>query len=1054
MSNFDFNYQQILQDTDDLLQGTVNLYYSETLVDNNSNVSQNTTHRQTIGNPHDTTLSDLGLNSTDNLLQGVINLYYSDTLVDSNTNVSQNTTHRETTGNPHATTPPDIGINSTDDIMEGTNNWYFTQSRVSSNSNVTVNTAHSATVGNPHLTTPSDIGLNSTDNLLQGSINFYYSDTLVNANSNVSQNTTHRQTIGNPHGLTPADLNLSDTDGLPEGITNYYYTDTRVTNNTSVTQNTNHRLNTSNPHNTTPSQIGINSTDNILEGSINLYYSDTLVDNNANVSSNTAHRQNMSNPHNVSPSQLGLNSTDDLVQGSVNYYYSDVLVSANVNVSANTAHTLNMSNPHNVSPSQVGNTIAQWNSDRLQNILINSAAPINGQALIYNSASLEWEPSSNIGDVLNASNLGTGGVGVFINKTSQTLNFRNINAANNTIGVVLDGANNNIDLNVNVGNILINNLSGVLNITKGGTGQTTAISSFNALSPAINKGSLITNNSITNLEFPVGTDGQILQANSATATGLEWTTNGNGSINTASNVGASGFGFFKQVVGDNLEFLNINSGSNKITIALNNPNNEIEIDVDESNLDIANMIGILDITHGGTNASTKTIGFNNLSPLTSKGDLITFDLLHNVRLGAGANGQVLSANSVTITGLEWIDPTLGTVTNGLNVGNGGVGVFDSENSGILEFRNINAGSNKISVSLDVANKEIDIDAVESNFSLNNISGTLSISKGGTGETTTNAAFDALAPTLSKGDIIVMNSTTNNRLVVGSDFKVLMADSAESLGVKWNDAILNALNVGSGGISIISSIASSVLNLKSINAGSNKISVADDGGNNEIDIDINEGNLTLDNIGGTLGIFKGGTGQSTQTNAFNALSPNTTKGDIIINNGANDVRFPSGSDTEILSADSASAEGVIWIPNINNKSAGEMYFQNNLTPTVIGVINTPVKIVGTYQSGVLARFNQSLGTLTYTGPGENLKISYAVDFSSPNTNNIFCFYVSINGLVLSKGFFCTDVDNNDVPVNVSGNLIYSFVTNDTVELWVENQVSTDNPTIINFNMSLT
>jgi hypothetical protein len=46
------------------------------------------------------------------------------------------------------------------------------------------------------------------------------------------------------------------------------------------------------------------------------------------------------------------------------------------------------------------------------------------------------------------------------------------------------------------------------------------------------------------------------------------------------------------------------------------------------------------------------------SPLTTKGDLYTYDT-GNQRLAVGTNGQILSANSATATGLEWISATGG-----------------------------------------------------------------------------------------------------------------------------------------------------------------------------------------------------------------------------------------------------------------------------------------------------------------------------------------------------------------------------------------------------------
>ena len=66
-----------------------------------------------------------------------------------------------------------------------------------------------------------------------------------------------------------------------------------------------------------------------------------------------------------------------------------------------------------------------------------------------------------------------------------------------------------------------------------------------------------------------------------------------------------------------------------------------------------------------------------------------------------------------------------------------------------------------------------------------ITGTLGIANGGTGQTTAVAAFDALAPTTTKGDIIVSDGTDNVRLAVGgTNGHVLTVDSTTATGVKW------------------------------------------------------------------------------------------------------------------------------------------------------------------------------------------------------------------------------------------------------------------------------
>lgn len=63
-------------------------------------------------------------------------------------------------------------------------------------------------------------------------------------------------------------------------------------------------------------------------------------------------------------------------------------------------------------------------------------------------------------------------------------------------------------------------------------------------------------------------------------------------------------------------------------------------------------------------------------------------------------------------------------------------------------------------------------------------GALPIANGGTGQTTKTAAFDALSPLTTKGDLIAFDGTNNNRLAVGSDGQYFVSDSTQANGVKW------------------------------------------------------------------------------------------------------------------------------------------------------------------------------------------------------------------------------------------------------------------------------
>jgi hypothetical protein len=69
----------------------------------------------------------------------------------------------------------------------------------------------------------------------------------------------------------------------------------------------------------------------------------------------------------------------------------------------------------------------------------------------------------------------------------------------------------------------------------------------------------------------------------------------------------------------------------------------------------------------------------------------------------------------------------------------------------------------------------------------NPAATIGIAQGGTGQTTQTAAFDALAPTTTAGDLIVYNGTDNVRQGVGTDGQVLIADSSQPNKLKWATA---------------------------------------------------------------------------------------------------------------------------------------------------------------------------------------------------------------------------------------------------------------------------
>ena len=77
-------------------------------------------------------------------------------------------------------------------------------------------------------------------------------------------------------------------------------------------------------------------------------------------------------------------------------------------------------------------------------------------------------------------------------------------------------------------------------------------------------------------------------------------------------------------------------------------------------------IPVVTVDANGIVTNISQVSPANASPLTTKGDLYTFSTV-NTRLPVGANGYVLSANSSTTTGLNWVpatSPTLPVTTKG------------------------------------------------------------------------------------------------------------------------------------------------------------------------------------------------------------------------------------------------------------------------------------------------------------------------------------------------------------------------------------------------------
>lgn len=115
----------------------------------------------------------------------------------------------------------------------------------------------------------------------------------------------------------------------------------------------------------------------------------------------------------------------------------------------------------------------------------------------------------------------------------------------------------------------------------------------------------------------------------------------------------------------------------------------------------------------------------------------------------------------------------------------------------------------------------------------------------------------------------------------------------------------------------------------------------------------------------IAIAVGGTGQTGQTAAFNALSPLTTKGDIIAFDGTNNVRVSVGSNGKILTSSSGTSSGVAYATTTANPTL--LSSSTVVTASqVLAMKATPIQVLAAQGAGVYAVPLLAILKMTYGG----------------------------------------------------------------------------------------
>ena len=257
---------------------------------------------------------------------------------------------------------------------------------------------------------------------------------------------------------------------------------------------------------------------------------------------------------------------------------------------------------------------------------------------------------------------------------------------------------------------------------------------------------------------------------------------------------------------------------------------------------------------------------------------------NGVWVSCGANAPAITSlndaytNGATIT-------TAGGTPISFVLSNGG---FGTSGAGTVTL------NNTVNLPALTASKVVFTDASKNLTS----TGTVAISQGGTGQTAKTAAFDALAPTTTKGDIIVSNGTNNVSLPVGGTTGfVLTVDSGQANGVKWA-----APTAASDFEAVYTTDADKIL---TTNNGAFTIAA----GTGAVNVNSTTGGISLNNnVNGAVNIA---TGTSTGT-----VTLGGTGGQIIaVGNGAG-VKTVSLGSTNTTSATTIASGSTAGVLNVN------------------------------------------------------------------------------------------------------------------------------------------
>lgn len=410
----------VVLDTDDISEGTSNLYYTESRVSANTSVAANTL-KNTYPSADATKVGHITVTQAVDL----------DTLesnvATNNAKISFDST--SSTKLAGIESGAEVNPTSTDELSEGSTNLYYTDARVSANSAVAANTAKTGitTQQAADITTNNakvGITTNQANAITTNSAKVSFPEAPNDGDSYV------RQSEGWVSLTHPADAVTSvngetgvvvlDSDDITEGTSNLYYTDARVSANSDVTANTAKvgittqqasDITTNNAKVGITTQQAADIVTNTAKVGITTQQASDITTNNAKVGITTTQADAITanTAKNSYPSadatklagieagaEVNPTSTDGLSEGTTNLYYTETRVSANTSVVANTAKvgiTTEQANAITANTAKVGITTQQANDITTNNAKVGITTQ-QASDITTNNAKISFDSAS------------------------------------------------------------------------------------------------------------------------------------------------------------------------------------------------------------------------------------------------------------------------------------------------------------------------------------------------------------------------------------------------------------------------------------------------------------------------------------------------------------------------------------------------------------------------------------------------------------------------------------------------------------------------------------